>query len=267
MGVELYSPNGNCNHKLGTFPISSRNPVLVYINEMIIACSGGTSCWNYNITKDSWSVIANAPFGFKNQPGVVYGKRVYVIDESNPQVFDPSSNTWSSWPAAPNKFGGAPWMVGWMDCIILLGGSSNLRGIQIFNITEQTWTVMDSSQVPMDLWWSSSLTLSNGNVFVVGSEKSGSHYSAAFYNPKDNSWVKLDASDTNHFGTRLVQLGSKIYAVDGHKTDVVEEFLLETNTWKPVSVKLINKHDGLHSLLALPAKLFSHLQGGCQGVE
>ena len=186
-----------------------------------------------------------------------------VIDQSNPQVFDPSSRTWSSWPSPPKKSGGAPWMVGWKDCIIIVGGKDNLRGVQIFNVTEQTWTVMDSSQVPMDLWWSSSLTMANGNVLIVGSAHSGSHYSAAFYNPHDNSWVKLNQTSKSHQGTRLVQLGRRIFAIDGYDNDLVEEFLLETNTWQTLDVELLVKRTGHFSLLALPADLFSHLQGGC----
>ncbi len=265
--VELYSPTGTCNHKLSDLPTYCDNPVLVYVDEMIIACSGGKSCWEYIVSQDSWSVIATAPFTHNYQPGVIYQQKVYVIDETSPQVFDPSSKAWSSWPSPPKKSGNAPWMVGWKDCIILLGGLSNLRGVQIFNITEQAWRVMDASHVPMDLWWSSSLTLSNGNVLIVGSEKSSSQNLTAFYNPKDNSWIELGKTTTNHHGTRLVQLGSRIFVLDGLYTDLVEEFEFETSTWKPLELKLNISRDGRHSLLALPANLFSHLRGGCQGVD
>jgi hypothetical protein len=234
---------------------------------MIIACSGGQSCWEYSVKQDSWSVIATALFTHNFQPGVVYQEKVYIIDEASPQVFYPSSRTWSSWPSPPKKSGKAPWIVGWEDCIILLGGESNLRGVQIFNITEQTWTVMNSFQVPMDLGWSSSLTLANGKVFFVGTAVSGYHYSAAFYNPADNSWTELEKTVTNHYGTRLVQLGTRIFAIDGYETDLVEEFFLETITWQTANVELLVKRDGYHSVLALPARLFSHLPGGCQGIE
>jgi hypothetical protein len=266
LSVELYSPNGNCNHKLANFPISCDNPVLVYVNAMIIACSGGKSCWEYNVKEDNWTVIATAPFTHNFQPGVVYQEKVYVIDEASPQVFDTSSKTWSSWPSPPKKSGQAPWMVGWKDCIILLGGGSNLRGVQIYNITEQTWTVQDSSLVPLDLHWSSSLTLFNENVFIVGSYHSGSQHSAAFYNPTNNSWTELQNTVTDRTGSRLVQFGRRIFAIAGRSTDIVEEYLLETNTWKPVNVELIIYRDGYFSLLALPSQLFSHLSGGCQGV-
>ena len=252
---------------LGAFPATCDNPVLVQADNKIIACSGGKSCWVYNPTEDSWSVVATAPFVHNFQPGVVYEEKVYIMDELNPQVLDPSSNTWLRWPTPPNESGVAPWMVGQKDTIILLGGQNNLKGIQIFNITEQTWTIMDSSQVTMDLRWSSSLTLNDGNVIIVGSEKDDYSYSAAIYAPTDNTWKELEKTETNHFGTRLVQLGGKVFAIEGGSNDLVEEFVLETETWKPVDVKLNVRRYGFHSLLALPARLFSHLPGGCQGVE
>ncbi len=265
--VELYSPTGKCNHKLSDLPIFCDNPVLDYVDKKIIACSGGKSCWEYRIKENNWSVISPAPFTHNYQAGVVHQEKLYVMDESNPQVFDSSSKTWSSWPSPPKKSGTAPSMVGLNDCIILLGGTSNLRGIQIFNITKQTWTVMYSSQVPMDLFWSSSLTLFDGNVLIVGSHQDGFYHSAAIYNPTNNTWRELEKTATSHFGSRLVQLGSRIFATDGYQTDLVEEFILETYTWKPVDVKLQVRRNGYHSLLSIPANLFSHLQGGCKGVE
>jgi hypothetical protein len=264
--VELYSPTGHCNHKLAPFPIDCNNPVLVYVDDMVIACSGGHYCWEYNEIQDNWSIIAKAQFAHNWQPGVVYQEKVYVMDESNPQVFNTSSKIWSSWPSPSKKSGEDPWMVGWKDSIILLGGTSNPRGVQIFNITERTWTVMDSSKVPMDIDWSSSLMLSNGHVFVVGSESEISYYSAAIYNPKDNSWRELEKTATNHCGARLIQLGKRVFAINGKYSDLVEEFEFETSTWKPLELKLKISRNGRHSLLALPAKLFSHLQGECHGV-
>jgi len=264
--IELYSPTGNCNHKLAAFPMSCFNNVLIYVDEMIISCCGGESCWEYSAKENNWSVIATAPFSHNNQPGVVYQEKVYVMDEPSPKVLDPSSKTWSSWPSPPNKSGHAPSMVGWKDCIILLGGKNNLRGVQIFNITKQTWTALDSSQVPMDMSYSSTLTLSNGEVFIVGSDQDAYINSSAFYNPGEDSWVKLKETIRSRQGARLVLLGSKIFVVGGRYSGLVEEFLLKTNAWKPVDAKLIISRNYM-SVIALPAKLFSHLQGGCQGVN
>ena len=263
----MYSPTGKCNHKLKDFPENCQNPVLVQADNKIIACCISRYCWEYNTTTSIWSAIAPAPFPANRQPGVVYQQKVYIIDDERPQVFDPVSKTWSSWPSPPKKSGNAPSMVGWKDTIILLGGSSNRRGIQIFNVTEQTWTARDSSQVPMDLYWSSSITLLDGNVLVIGSDIASYSYSAAIYNPSSNSWKELEKTATNHRGTRVIQLERRIFAIGGVYSLIVEEFHLNGNTWKPVDSKLLIEHKGDHSLLALPARLFSHLPGGCQGVQ
>ncbi len=92
--VELYSPTGQCNYKLSSFPIVCQNPVLVYVDDIILACCGSRACWEYSVKGDNWTVIATAPFTYNWQPGVVYQGKVYVMDDASPQVFDPSSNTW-----------------------------------------------------------------------------------------------------------------------------------------------------------------------------
>ena len=198
---------------------------------------------------------------------MVYEDKVSVVDDERPQVFDPSFITWSSWPSPPIKSGNAPLVVGWKDTIVLFGGIHNRRGVQVFNIAEQTWTVIDSSQVPMEIYWSSGLALYNGSILIVGSGTVPFYNLVALYNPFNNTWDKLEDAPQSRCGTRLVQLGSRVFAVDGFNNDLVEEFVLETETWKPVEVELLIKRDGYHSLLALPAILFSHLPGGCHGVE
>ncbi len=30
--------------------------------------------------------------------GVVYNEKLYILDDENPEVFNPKTNTWSIWP-------------------------------------------------------------------------------------------------------------------------------------------------------------------------
>ena len=264
--AELYSPEGQCNYQLAQTPVRQTNPVLVYANNRIITCGGQASCWEYNIKEDSWLEFTHASFKIEYQPGVVHGGKLYIIDSSQAQVLDLTSNTWSTWAMPPNKFGQAHWMVGWKDSIILLGGNDYPKSIQIFNITSQTWAVQNSANVPMDLEWSSSLLTTLDEVLIVGSDFPAYYKSAAKYYPVTDSWVKLQDSQINHWGTRLVKLGSRIFAIDGGDTDTVEEFFATNNTWSLIGVRLIQQFDGHHSVVALPSSLFAHLPGGCHGV-
>jgi hypothetical protein len=252
---------------LAPTPIRKDNPVLVFANDRIIACAGQQSCWQYNMQNDTWVGFTQAPFKAEYQPGVVYQNKLYVIDTSNAHVMDLENGNWSSWPMPPNSFGYAHSMVGWEDSIILFGGESNMRGVQVFNITNQTWKVQNSSNVPMDIFWTSCLLVEQDQILLAGSESGGFHYSAAKYNPRADTWIKLADSGTNHWGSRLVKLGSRIFALDGHVIDSVEEFKMADNTWTNVETKLINSYDGYHSVLSLPSSLFAHLPGGCKGVN
>ena len=78
--MEVYSPNGKCNYRLAPLPSAKRrNPVLVYANNQIIACSGGVACWEYHPLGDIWTTISTAPFTHNYQPGVVYQDKVLPI--------------------------------------------------------------------------------------------------------------------------------------------------------------------------------------------
>ena len=264
--AELYSPNGQCNHKLAQTPVRQVNPVLVYANNRIIACGGTASCWEYNIKMDSWLKFTRATFRDDLQPGVVYGNKLYVIDDAKAQVLDLINNTWSTWSLPPNKFGPAHWMVGWKESIILFGGGSNPNGVQTYNTKTNTWTVQNSTNVPIEMQWSSTLLISRDEILVGGSGRPCCYHLAAKYYPQTGSWQKLQDSQISHSGTRLVKLGSRIFAVSGRYSDTVEEFFATNNTWSLIGVKPINAIGGYHSVVALPAALFAHLPGGCQGI-
>jgi hypothetical protein len=152
----------------------------------------------------------------------------------------------------PSKFGHSHSAIGWEDSIILLGGWSNKRGVQIFNITSQTWKVQNSSNVPMDIAWSSSLLADQHLVLFAGSASQPFFYSAAKYNPRSDTWIKLKNSHKNHLATCLVKLGSRVFAFGGQDAHSAEEFNLASNTWTNIDTKLINKCSGCHSILALP---------------
>ena len=163
--------------------------------------------------------------------GVAYDKNIYIADDSNPEVFIPGTSSWLTWPAPQNSSGNGPCLVSWKDSLLLFGGDFNRRGVQQFNLTRQAWEVLDSSNVPMDIFLSSCIVLPTEDILVVGSETDPFRSSAALYHVNSNTWTKLD--DTNHprDGTSLVTLGSRVFAVEGWSTYTVEEFNYKDNTW------------------------------------
>ena len=250
-------------------PVSLYEPVLAQIDDKILACGGNRNknCFHYQPKNDSWSFYSTSTFTHYTQPGEIFDNKIFIADDENPEVFDPVTKTWSSWLAPSKKSGDGPCLVAWKDTFILLGGSSNRRGIQTFNHSSNTWKVLESSSVPMDINLSACILLPSEEVLVVGSEGTPYLSSAALYNIKANTWKKLPDTTNRRDGTSLVRLGSRIFAIDGHFKNVVEEFNYNNSTWSPVEAKLITHRGGHPGVIPLPAEMFQHLPGGCDGVQ
>jgi hypothetical protein len=73
-------------------------------------------------------------------------------------------------------------------------------------------------------------------------------------------------------GTSLAILGKKIYAVGGTEfltssisSDLIESYDEITGTWTKAAFRLSQPKRNFDALV-VPASLFQHLPGGCQGV-
>ena len=106
--VELYSPEGKCQHNLSPIPLygylTIYDPVMYLLNDQTLACGGSSSlsCFIYNISSDSWSLMVSTSTTNHGQfPGSIYQGKIYLTDDVYPEVFDPVSQKWSFWPLSP----------------------------------------------------------------------------------------------------------------------------------------------------------------------
>ena len=244
-------------------------PILSYIDGRILSCGGNKNkdCYLYHPLNDSWSVYSTSSFTHDLQPGEIYNKKIYLSDDENPEVFDPATNAWSSWPTPKNTGGEGACLVAWKEFFFLIGGYTDKRGFQTFNHSSNTWEALGSSSVPMDVLLSDCLLLPSDEILVVGSEYAPYVNSAALYNIEANTWKQLPNSTSPRAGGGLVILGTRIFVMGDHFENVVEEFDYDTSTWSPVEAKLITHRDGHQGILPLPAEMFQHLPGGCVGVQ
>jgi len=273
----LYSPSGNCQYDLAPIPLSDRYlylPVLAWINEQIMVCGGrgvyfgNDLCLSYSSTNNNWTIISTSNYAHKDQPGAVYKNKLYILDESYPEVYDPEANTWSIWTRPSIPTGSGSCLLSWNDMFLLFGGSDAKRSVQSFNHSTQTWSVLDSGNAPLDILLSGCIMLPTEEVLILGSDSSSVYYnSAALFNPWSNAWRQLENSEFPHHGSTLVTLGSRVFSIDGHYENFVEEFHYTNNTLTPVEAKLIAWREGHAGVLPLPAEMFSHLPSGCVGVQ
>ena len=228
-------------------------------------------CWKYLPEQSFWKILTNTSNYSHYQPGVAYQGRVYLFNDPDlGQLYDPVSNIWSTWPLPLIQAGSSPCMLIWRDSVLLLGGSLNLKGVQMFNFTTQNWSVYPNTNELIGMVRSSCLVLEDDAILIVGTDISPNNFSA-LYNPITNSWSSISwpswSSSSfllgNSYGTRLTKLGNRTFAI---ASKVVSEFFLSNQTWLQMEINLINYAGGHQSVLDLSAEIFDFLPDGCEGV-
>jgi hypothetical protein len=184
------------------------------------------------------------------------------------EIFDTYNVNWSPWLTTGLKdSGNHQCLLAWKETILLIGGSLNKRGVQSFRLSSQTWTELDVSSAPMDVYFSGCAVLPDQTILVAGGS-SAFPQSAALYNVNENTWMSVGELNFPRSGSSLVMLGSRIFAIGGslrYRTSV-EEFKSEYNRWGPVDQGLIWPRSH-HSAIAVPAYMFTHLDSGCKGIN
>ena len=144
-----------------------------------------------------------------------------------------------------------------------------MRAVERFNLTTNTWTEFadssSSSKVPIDIYGSGCIVLPNEEILILGANLPNNNRSNALFNVESNSWKLLEDVKRDRSFTSLANIGNRTFAFGGGTSNTVEEFIYSNESWVPVEFKLHYTHS-THSTISVPAELFSHLPGGCEGV-
>ncbi len=166
-----------------------------------------------------------------NGTGIAFNSKIFVVDDKYPEVYDEQSNTWSNWTAPLVKVGTGACLVIWRETFLLFGGGENKLGIQIYNHSTQTWSKVNTSSAPFDMYFSGCVVLPNDNVLIAGSHANYKRHSALF-SLKSNTWTLLNQTiNIDRSASTLVRLGDRVFVIGGHETDSVEEFHANNLTW------------------------------------
>ncbi len=164
--VELFSPNGKCQFNLSSIPNLERFvfPTLANFDDKILACPKYTSdtrnCWQYNIAENDWIPIMefnrtliddDIDDDFQIRWGVAHNGKMYVYEMSNSEVYDPKTNSWSKWIEPKEPIEQAPCFISWKDSILLIRGGENEIGVQSFNSTLNSWSLLGAKPSPFTL--------------------------------------------------------------------------------------------------------------------
>ena len=149
-------------------------------------------------------------------------------------------------------------MVLWKSSFLYFGGDYNPTSVLKFNFLTQNWEIVASQSAPFYIVLSDCTLFPNDKISIV------SNTGQALFNPKTNA-----RSDTR-YGTTFVTLSGRVFDLGAQYPSFTpydtEEYDFISNTWIPVDVQLIGPPNSFTSAIALPAKLFEQLPGGCVGV-
>jgi hypothetical protein len=268
---ELYSPQGKCNQFLAPVPINGNNfeIILTYLNQKIFACGGYTNkdCWQYHVASNSWSLYTTAKYTHDFQAAAIFNNNLYIVDDYNPEKFDPTTHVWSAWTVPPNRSGDGPCLVTVADTFVLIGGYAMRRSVQVYSHVTKSWKVM-TPDIPAEMVYPGCILLPNGeDILIVGSEEPPYLSASSIYNVKSNIFHRLTDVAFNRAGAKLINFGDRIFAADGHGGSSVEEFFTTINTWTHISVGLKEWRGGHFGSVVLPASTFVNISGGCTGVS
>jgi hypothetical protein len=110
--VALYSPNGKCQHILSSLnpaPIGVPYLTMALLDKQILSCGGGNSksqCFLYDVATDTWTFYSTSNAVHNLRRGVAHQGKIYIMDDSHPEVFDPLNKTWLFKKAPPTSVEG-----------------------------------------------------------------------------------------------------------------------------------------------------------------
>jgi len=209
-----------------------------------------------------WSVYSESQYSHHNYPGSVHAGKIYMTGK--PEIFEPMHDTWTNWTKSDIGRGYYSCLLTWKDSLLLLGGEASRRVLEQYHISNQSWTTIDT-EAPFDVYASGCVVLPNDEILVLGSLIAPYEKSAAVYNVEDNVWTSVNDSSFNRDFTAMVVLGKRVFAIGGGPFADTEEFDYESGTWTTLEPELVMPRR-IHSIIALPADLFQHLPGGCEGI-
>ena len=268
----LYSPEGKCQHSLAPLPPS---PIgigfltLALLNKQILACGGtnNRNCYRYVVATDVWSIYSTGNVVHTDRRGFVHQGKIYLPDDTQPEVFDPITRIWSTW-SAPLSSVYSSCFVSWKNIILGFGGLNNKLAVFQFDPSTNTWTTLSPSSPPMGLVHSSCVVLPNMNVLLAGTSSEPENYNRlAVYNVTTNTWPLTTYATVNLYHSSILIMGNRYFAIPHYEYSTVIEYNYYNNTASSMNTLINLSRPSYVGAISVPASWFNHLPNGCIGVK
>lgn len=263
--VEIFS-NKDLNCKttsLASIPTGQvRNPVLVLLSGNIVSCDSD-SCWKYNVEDNKWKLYSNtpshSPIGFS--VGQTYNEKLYLSHGDDFILFDSTIKEWKVLPKPIHNVGEGSCALTRKDSLYVFGGRLNSKGIIKFHFQNQRWDML-YTKAPLDIVYSGCVLMNSDAALIVGSENFLFRKTSSIFDFETLEWRLADITQSDRFGTSLLVINEKIFAVGGgggsQPSEIIEEFHPANKSWTETGFKLAFPRSH-HSTLTVPVNLFSRL--------
>lgn len=150
----------------------------------------------------TWTQLANMPAALEKPTGAFINGKIYVANgwdsSGNPaaslEVYDPSSNTWTTDPSTnPSPQGGGSVAVVLNNQMYVIGGCNastcGSTAVVVFNPATDSWS-SSAAQYPIQDSWESCGAV-NGEIYCAGGSAAAETPNTYVYDPTANTWTQL----------------------------------------------------------------------------
>ena len=192
-----------------------------------------TLCSMYVLSTNSWKQL-KAMRSVRYAHGSIFMSGKIFVFGGNP-----SATSVHSLPLNGDKWTeetDLPIEVGWPEVasvensIFLLDVHTN----KLLHLDTKTKTWSHQNNLPGPNCFGARMVASNGKLLVAG----GRNQTAAQYDPKADTWCKLNLPTVEHYYGALAGLDKKLYLMGGGGQDHIEEYNLDTREWSLCDMRL-----------------------------
>ena len=198
------------------------------INNNIYVFGGSprTLAYKYDPTVNTWTRLADAPFGTTEGGAAVINGKIYLVGHpsiNNIQIYDPITNSWTVGAPIPTPRRGPAVAVA-NGKLYVIGGNDGSSGssipiaiVEMYDPQSNTW--VRKADLPTARAYLSGVMFNN-LIYIIGGQGDGGTRTGKVevYDPAINTWTAREDMPTRRSQAVAVVLGSKIYVIGGSAT-------------------------------------------------
>ena len=274
--VWLYSPDGNCQKRLGLNNNSTNKLfdkcVMAAVNKEVLLCllTSVSVCYRYDAVSNTLVEITGP--GVQSYGGTFQlGKIVLITKLGNKMALDSATGLWSN-DTIYNPGDSSTCYVSWKNVTFAFGSAGLALSKKDVNKLDRGARIRMKFG-SFDMVDSGCATLPNGNILVAGcSLNSFCRKAYAEYNATNDTWSMVQYGAVDYSYSLILVIGKRVLIlVTAEATIAVHEYFYENATMSstpynlPPGFQLLRKRAPCATVV--PASWFSHVTGGCLGVN